>query len=371
MGYDISSVYQGNLTWIPARTIFMCRSGSMAYGTNGPDSDVDAKGVFIAPKQYSLGYLEHINQVDSGWTIDACSYEIRRLFDLTINCNPNMVEILFTDPSDWLHTTPAWEKVLSVRGSILSQNAKHRFCGYAISQLKRIETHRRWLLHPPDHKPVRAEYGLPDHSVIPKEQREALEAMMKKVVEDWQVDYACLDDATRIDLLNKQAEALTDMKLSADDQYVAAGNKLGLDMQAMEYLKAERAYRCALSEWTQYGTWLKERNPARAALEKQFGYDTKHGMHLVRLMRMAKEILEGKGVIVRRPDADELRAIRFRGSWSYERLTTWARAQDKELTALMKTSKLPKQPDRLKVNELCIGLVEEYLNTDPNPPESL
>jgi predicted nucleotidyltransferase len=361
------SVYTGNLTWLPRRTIFMCQSGSLAYGTNGPDSDVDMKGVFIAPKAYYLGYLERIEQVTKGWTVDACTYDLKRMFELTINSNPNMIELLFTDEADWLHASWPWVQVVAERDKVLSQLAKHRFCGYAISQLKRIETHRRWLLHPPDHKPTRAEYGLPDQSVIPKEQREALEAMMLKTIESWEVDYACIDDATRIDLLNKQSAALADMKLSADDQYVAAGNKLGLDMQAMELLKNERAYRGALSEWNQFQEWVEKRNPVRAALEKQYGYDTKHGMHLVRLMRMAREILEGKGVIVRRPDADELKAIRFHGAWSYDTLVEWARRQDDELTALMKASKVPKQPDRQAIDRLCVDLVEQYLNNDPNP----
>lgn len=373
MSFDWST-YTGNLDWLPRRTIFLCRSGSMAYGTNGPDSDIDVKGVFIAPRAYHLGFLSKIEQVDKGWTIDACVYDLKRLFELTINSNPNMIEILFTDESDWLFVAPGcfdarrpWTRIVEARDQVLSQNAKHRFCGYAISQLKRIETHRRWLLHPPTRKPERADFGLPDYNLIPKEQREAYEATMTKVIEGWQVDFACLDDATRIDLMNKMAESLADMKLAADDQWVAAANKIGLDAQAMEYLKSERSYRGALSEWTQYQTWLKERNPARAALEAKYGYDTKHGMHLVRLMRMAREILEGKGVIVRRPDAEELKDIRFRGAWPYDKLVTWARAQDVELTAIMKTSTVPKQPKRNAVDALCCDLVEEYLNRDPNP----
>lgn len=360
--------YRGNLDWLPRRTIFLCRHGSHAYGTDGPGSDEDIKGVLVAPKPYVLGFAQHFEQVDKGFEgLDCAIYDLRRYAALAIDSNPNVIELLFIDQSDWIMALPAWELMVENRDKFMSQNAKHRFCGYAISQLKRIETHRRWLLRPPTHKPTRAEYKLPDTSAIPHEQRDALEAMILKVIEGWDVDYACLDDATRIDLLNKQAAALADMKLSADDQYVAAGNKIGLDMQAMELLKAERAYRASLSEWTQYQTWLRERNPARAALEAQFGYDTKHGAHLVRLMRMAREILEGKGVIVRRPDADELRAIRFRGAWSYERLMTWARQQDDELQVLMRTSPLPRQPDRAGADELVVSLVQSYLDTDPAP----
>src|ERR1039458_5020213 len=34
----------------------------------------------------------------------------------------------------------------------------------------------------------------------------------------------------------------------------------------------------------QYNGWKAQRNPKRAELEAKFGYDTKHAMHLVRLM---------------------------------------------------------------------------------------
>jgi predicted nucleotidyltransferase len=367
MSYDWTKAYKGNLDWLPRRTIFMCRAGSMAYGTNGPDSDVDQRGVFIPTADYILGYLKHIDQVDNGWIIDGTSYALARFISLVVVCNPNMIELLYTDPIDWLLSTKAWEDLHSIRHLFLSQQAKHRFCGYAISQLQKIKAHRSHLLSPPSHKPTREEFGLPNTNAIPKEQRDALEAMMLKVVEEWQVDYAMLDDATRIDLLNKQAVALADMKLAKDDQYVAAGNKLGLDLQAMEYLKAERAYRGALAGWGQYQTWLKERNPVRAELEARYGYDTKHGGHLVRLLRMAREIIvEGK-VNVRRTeiDADELKAIRFNGAWSYERLLDWAQVQDKELTELMKSSPLPKQPDREAIDKKCIELTHKYLYVDP------
>lgn len=87
--------------------------------------------------------------------------------------------------------------------------------------------------------------------------------------------------------------------------------------------------------------------------------NTKHGAHLVRLLRMAREILEGKGVIVRRLDADELRTIRFEGAWPFERLIEWAQAQDEELEVLKKISPLPREPDRRRINEVCVQVIEE------------
>src|SRR6185436_7068494 len=81
-------------------------------------------------------------------------------------------------------------------------------------------------------------------------------------------------------------------------------------------LDAQRAFDASLKAWQHFVTWRAERNPQRAELETRYGYDTKHAMHLIRLLRMGEEVLSGKGVIVRRPDAADLRAIR-EGAWTY------------------------------------------------------
>ncbi|MDP2647726.1 MAG: nucleotidyltransferase, partial [Candidatus Yanofskybacteria bacterium] len=90
------------------------------------------------------------------------------------------------------------------------------------------------------------------------------------------------------------------------------------------------------------------------------GYDRKHAMHLVRLMRMCREILTDGKVIVRRPDREELLAIR-NGAWEYDQLIEWADRQDAEMTDLVEKSKLRKSPDRTYLDELCRVVVEGML----------
>ena len=143
----------------------------------------------------------------------------------------------------------------------------------------------------------------------------------------------------------------------------AAARALGYSTNFIELLDIERRYTSKMREWNQYQEWLRTRNAARAELEAANGYDTKHGMHLVRLMRMCREILETGRVLVRRPDAEELLEIRA-GAWTYERLIEWAEVQDRELTELGKLSKLPKSPDRVALDALCVEMVSEHLAAD-------
>lgn len=79
----------------------------------------------------------------------------------------------------------------------------------------------------------------------------------------------------------------------------------------------------------------------------QIGFhgNTKHAMHLVRLLRMGVEALRDGEIVVKRPDAEELLAIR-NGAWKYEDVVAYAEKMDKEVREVWyKKTNLPKKPD--------------------------
>ena len=105
-----------------------------------------------------------------------------------------------------------------------------------------------------------------------------------------------------------------------------------------EYLSAKETHK-------NYWTWKKNRNETRSALEESHGYDTKHAMHLVRLLRMGVESLRDGELIVKRPDAEELLSIRD-GAWTYDEIVKYAESMDKEVREVWyKKTKLRKKPD--------------------------
>ncbi len=76
-----------------------------------------------------------------------------------------------------------------------------------------------------------------------------------------------------------------------------------------------------------------------------FHGNTKHAMHLVRLLRMGIEALRDEEIVVRRPDAAELLEIR-NGSMTYDEIVEYAEAMDKEVREVWyKKTKLRKKPD--------------------------
>jgi predicted nucleotidyltransferase len=390
-----------DIDWLWPRTLFLTAHGSHAYGTNLPTSDRDYKGFCVAPKQYLLGFAKRFEQAEFKGDPDMVVYGIQKFFKLAADCNPSIIEVLFTDTADHQIVHPLAIPILQKRDLFISKKAKFTFSGYAISQLKKIKTHYKWISNPPKAPPTREEFGLPERTVIPADQLKAAESMIRKQVERWNVPIDELDDAARIAVQERFIEALALIETGYRAQLVAdlegeaerilkatngsmmglagstamrdaaslvrlagpanleriSGQLLGFSDNFLELLDQERRYKGRMDEWRSYQTWLETRNEKRSELERQWGYDTKHGMHLVRLMRMGVEIMEGKGVLVKRPDAEELLAIR-NGLWKYEELLNWAESQEKKLDELYQTGKLPKSPPVMELDKLLVETVE-------------
>ena len=351
--------YTGNLEWLVDRTIFYTVHGSRCYGTNRPDSDYDYKGIAVPPKEYRSGFVQRFEQAIWNKPEDATIFEVRKFFALAADCNPNIVELLYVDPSDILVCTEAGKLIVDNRDMFLSRKASFTFRGYAMAQLKRIRTHRRWLLHPPDHQPTRAEFNLPDKTLIPADQLAAAFAAIKQRMDGWEVDFGDLDEAAKIHIQEQVANYLVEVSIGAAEEFKAAGRLLGYDDNFLQHLDQTKRYNAALDEYRQFQEWKTTRNEKRAALEAKYGYDTKHGMHLVRLMRMGREILTEGVCITRRPDAKELLEIRD-GAWSYDKIVGWAEDQDVALLELADQSKLPKAPNRKKLDTLCLVVTQSF-----------
>lgn len=222
---------------------------------------------------------------------DHVVYALGKFAGLALQGNPNIIETLFAPEDTLLHVDELGAELLAQRGLFLSRRAGERFGGYARGQLERMERHRRWLENPPAGPPEPAAFGA--------------------TTDTGQVRFP--DPARR------------------------------------------KEFERAQTQWNHYATWRAERNEARAALERAHGYDTKHAVHLVRLLRMGEEILTRGEVIVRRPDAEELLGLR-RGEWPVERVLAEARERTERLPALMAASVLPEAPDRGRVDGLVVGL---------------
>lgn len=117
------------------------------------------------------------------------------------------------------------------------------------------------------------------------------------------------------------------------------------------------AYSQHCKDYKKYQDWLKNRNTARYVQTTAEGQqiDAKNMMHCRRLLDMAREIASGQGLHVRRPNREELLAIR-RGEVSLGELFQHAQAELKELDTLFATADLPEETDPQLVAHLILSL---------------
>jgi predicted nucleotidyltransferase len=283
------------MDWSEHCTILKTVWGSQAFGTAGPSSDVDVRGVCIPPARYLLGLSPFEQYEDRAGEV--VIYGLAKFARLALANNPNMLDILWADERDVLYIDDYGEALRAARGLFLSRKVAQTYAGYADDQLKRMETHYRWLHNPPDHQPTPPEFGATPHPT--------------------------------------------------------GGFRFPNTQQ-------ERDYRAALKHWQNYQNWRANRHPLRAALEALHGYDTKHAAHLLQLYRIGIEILREGVVQVRRPDAAWLRAV-LGGRYSYDELMALVADLRRELAAAEAASALPAEPDAAAVETLVMDLQRRAL----------
>lgn len=357
---------------LEARAILLTKVGSHSYGLNTASSDVDYKGIFIATHEYYFG-LKNIEQKDRGWDQDSekfptlngvkdlVFYELRKYLKLAKDANPNILELLFESGEFYEYLHPLGQKLLDNRQLFLSKKIRYSYSGYAYAQIRKIKSHRQWLLNPPTKKPAAEDYGLTDKSALDKSEEKAFITFLWMLIKD------------RIEYLEEQQELYQLIGDRLDFKGVINNNQLPHEFypyiqnltkasdRYMDILRRTQEYRKDLHYWKSYQSWLKNRNPQRAELEAKCGYDSKHAAHCIRLVRMGNEILTSGEVNVDRRgiDAEELLEIRL-GNLEYEVVLAEAEKLFAQLDHSYQISELPYKVDDQQINQLAIDLVEEF-----------
>jgi predicted nucleotidyltransferase len=366
-------------------TIFLTLAGSHAHGTAQPGSDVDLRGVCLAPLEVRVSLFDTLAQVEGpvpeglrdlvlerlrahptarhgvDVKVESVIFEAAKFLGLCAGANPNALEILFADDRDWVHETPTWRRLHAERRRFLSRKVQQTYLGYAMAQLKRIRTHRSWLLDPPVARPTRAGFGLPEASTLSSDDRDRIQQAITARLQSYRLDSIEMPRPARI-AVQERLEAFWRDRLEVADEDVEDGLRetamaaLRLPADVARALEAERRYRGAMRQWESYETWRAERNPARAELERRFGYDTKHAQHLLRLMQTGLELLETGELSVRRANARELVEVR-NGRLTFDELLAEAAALETRMRRAAETTSLPEDVDHGSIDALLVDLV--------------
>jgi len=340
------------------KLIFETVAGSYLYGTNTPSSDLDIRGVFIPTEDYFLG-LNKVEQYENKKD-DITYWEIKKFLRLALDCNPNIIELLFIPDNQIIRSTKEWESIIENRQYFLSKKARWTFSGYAFSQLNRIKKHRQWLLNPPKEQPKREDFKLPkNRSLVPKEQLGAFNKLLSMYLEEIKQFHPLKE---QLDEMTETRDFLGIIQSMKEIDISVVRNIMPVSDNLLEVLDKEKRFAQAQREWSQYQNWKKSRNPERAMLEEKYGFDTKHGGHLYRLLTEGEELMTLGRITFPRPDAEFILKIR-NGEYDYEDLLDIVGDIDKTFENLYENSNLPYTSNKKKIDGLCVKIVKNYLFT--------
>ena len=373
--------------------------GSQAYGTQTPTSDVDKKFVYILPEDYILGtgYIEQLNV-----NKDYVGWEIRRFLELMASNNPTVLELL-NSPEDCIITKhPMFDLILEQKDKFITKVCKNSFGGYAVQQIKKakgLNKKQNWEKDKVTRKDVLDfVYVIKGEKSIPwKKWNKDKESPDGKLYEekfcgvvnvpnarDLYVVYFdydannCFNEripehmreaskAWRKEEGHSMGYGYKGLVKTGEGANVAESNQLRLSSipkgqtPICNIIYNKDSYSTHCKDYKEYEEWLENRNEQRYVDTQAHGQkiDGKNMMHCMRLIRMAQEIGAGKGIIVRRPDAQELLSIR-RGEIDLDNLIDMAEEEIARMDEIFDNSDLPNGVDKDLVNDLLIKIRKSF-----------
>ena len=378
------------------RLLYEYIRGSHLYGLNNEDSDVDTSGVFVCTRDELFGCFGYKSQVtdsrhDNTW------FEIGELIRLLLKSNPTVMESLFVPMEKVLgNIHPLMQMVIDNREQFISKQCFNPFFGYAKSQIEKARglnkkivnpiterltpydfiytfkgqgstKFRDWLANRGLHQEYCGLVNVPNmHDIYGVYYDFGAHIA---AYPDWKIDslflaYACeynkdkdinetkcrLSETSPIGyrgVINVDADG-NELRLSSID------DKDTRPICFISYNQSGYSSHCRL--YAEYQTWMKERNPKRYESNLDKNYDSKNMMHCFRLMHMAGEIAEGKGMILQRTwDRQFLMDVRNH-KFEYEEIIERLEEEKERMNQLMEQSTIREQIDTVFVNQLMIDI---------------
>ena len=374
--------------------------GSQAYGTQTPTSDIDKKFVYILPEDciLGIGYVEQINV-----NKDYVGWEIRRFLELMGSNNPTVLELLNSPKDCIVSKHPLFDLILEHKDDFITKTCKDSFGGYARQQIKKA-------------KGLNKKQNIEQGSVSRKDVLDFCYVIEGEKSIPWKVwcvekpqysleyvkyenkfcgvvnvphakdIYAVYHDEPA---QNIYSENISEEDRETNKKYYSEPYSLGYkgitkvggsdnvgesnQLRLSSIPKGETpicnmhfnkdGYTAHCKDYKEYTEWLENRNTERYVDTVKHGQqiDGKNMMHCMRLIRMAQEIGAGKGINVRRSDAEELLSIR-RGEVDLDNLIQMADQAIEEMDSIFDNSDLPKKVDSGLVNSLLIKIRKEFYN---------
>lgn len=365
--------------------IYKVIRGSHAYGTNLPTSDTDYSGIYIQPIDDILG-LDYQDQVSDAKN-DIVYYEVRRFLELLSSNNPTVLELLNTPEDCIVYKHPVMDMILEQREKFITKICRNSFGGYARQQIQKaqgLNKKMNWEKSKVTRKGpldfcyvVIGERAIPLIEYLEKNDIDQKFCGVAKVPHARDMYCLYFDSLSQNIYTNgnteqerseyKQRHLPGTYDLGFKGLVIEGSNKIRLSsipkhmMHECVFYYNEDGYSMHCREFKEYQTWLSERNTQRYVdIENHAqSIDGKNMMHTRRLLDMAKEIAQGKGINVRRPDAEFLISIR-QGKIDLQTLLDHADTEIEEIDRLFLESNLPEKVDMIFVDKLLVDVRKRF-----------
>ena len=359
--------------------------GSHSYGTNGPTSDIDIRGITAPTKEDILGVDFVLQDYDKGnnnlvfgsrgfeqyndSATDTVIYSLDKILKLLYKCNPNTIEILGCKPEHYAYISPAGQLLLDNKHLFLSKLAVGSFSGYARQQFYRLKN----ALARDSMSLVEKQFYMID--VISRMYQHLEEAypsfdrcFVDFYVTDKEGNKLYIDqDLVMLNELCFIYKGSTVTACKAKDFELDLNNTdLRVDIHLQNMLPKDVAgvYNEVSAVLKDFSDHIGHRN------QKKDDYHlNKHAMHLVRLYLMCFDILEKHEIKTYREDDLELLLKIKNGYYQQEdgnyRPEFYQLVDDFEskLKELAKTTTLPDRPDEKAIQALVMKMKRAIIET--------
>jgi hypothetical protein len=362
-----------------AQPLYLVIRGSHAYGTNIETSDTDFAGVFIQSVDDIFGfkYKDQINDDKN----DTVIYEVRRFLELLGSNNPTVLELLNTPEECILYKHPVFDMILNDRDNFLSKKCANSFGGYARQQIGKAKGQNKKQNWEKD-KVTRKDlldfcYVIEGEKTIPfkkskygnKYKGGLLHRVFGRKYDVRKFGLTNVPHAKDVyavyyndtpgfykGLVKVGDEDLTTPNYGISNQLRLSSIPKG-ESSLCNIVYNKDGYSEHCKDYREYQEWLEKRNLQRWVDVTSHGQqiDGKNMMHCRRLVDMAREIAEGKGILVKRDNAQELLAIR-RGEVDLQTLIDYVESEIKVIDQLFKDSNLPDSVDQNLINTLLVKI---------------
>ena len=294
---------------------YLTFSGSISYGTNNENSDVDIRGLYLE----NIDELLTIKKTRTNFInekTDTVLYSLREFCKLLSDCNPNILELMGVNEEHIIYETDIIKSLKENLYLFLNKHAYFTFIGYANQQLRRLQNALA-------------------HDIYNKE-KHILKTIQYELSRT-ENDFKLLNSNNECNLYIDNNEIVTDLNLKHISFRELANRINQLQATVKNFDK------------------LNHRNR-----KKDDNHLNKHAMHLIRLLFTGIDVLQ-YGIIktYRSNELSLLKDIR-NGLVPYEDIFKLAESLEIKIKKIYENSKLPDKPNYDQINEWLKNIYINY-----------